>query len=98
MTTAEEQYTETVRTVIHRIEERTTAPHTLTTILSETSDRGRQYYSITVLLRQKESTQSVCTVPDITSSGEKAEDIFRAITEGYVTPCTLQDVISDLLG
>ena len=98
MTTAEEQYTETARTVIHPIRERTSAPHTLTTILSETTDRGRQYFSITVLQRTEEGTQSVCTVPDITAAREEADELFRAITEGYVTPCTLQDVISDLLG
>lgn len=37
-----------------------------------------------------------CHLPDITRNPAEAEHIFDIISRGTVTPCTAQDIISDL--
>ena len=97
MTTPDESYTETAHTVIHCFKDRKSAPYTLTTVLTETTDRGRLYYSITVLCRTEEGTQDIGSVSDITDIREEADRLFRLVSDGCVMPCTLEDAISDLL-
>ena len=41
-------------------------------------------------------TESVC-VSSVTSDGELAGRIFRAVVNGTVTPCTLRDVVEDFV-
>ncbi|MBE6561535.1 MAG: hypothetical protein E7662_10470 [Ruminococcaceae bacterium] len=98
MTYLEETYTETVRTVVRQMQVRKEENWTLTSVLSETTAAGRRYYSITAAVGKDEAAEDICTVSDITGDPAEAERIFRMITDGFVMPCTLEDVISDILG
>ncbi len=98
MTYLEEPYTETVHTVIRQIQVRKADQWTLTSVLSETTAAGRRYYSITAAVGKDSAADDICTVSDVTGDPADAERIFRMITDGCVMPCTLEDVISDILG
>lgn len=41
--------------------------------------------------------REVCSLPDVTRSRREAEQIFDLISRGLVTPCTLEEVIEDLM-
>lgn len=57
---------------------------------------GERYYSITVQLDGPLGSECR-TVRDITGDRDLALHMFWMICRGTVTPCTLTDVLSDLL-
>ena len=97
MTYLDDSYTETVRTVILQMQVRKVEQWTLTSVLSETTSAKHKYYSITVAVGQNTEAEDICTISDITGDTAEAERIFRIIADGCVMPCTLEDVISDIL-
>ena len=65
-------------------------------LLEDSLPCGERYYSITIQLdgsRRRESR----TVQDITGDRELALHLFWMLCRGTVTPCTLTEVLSDLL-
>ena len=58
--------------------------------------RGGSAYSVSVTISSGEETVGT-TASDLTRSREKAEEIFRALADGSVTPCALTDVLEELL-
>lgn len=65
-------------------------------LLEDLLPNGERCYSITV---QLEGTLGIerCTVQDITGNRQLALQLFWKICRGTVTPCTLTEVLSDLL-
>lgn len=87
-----------IKTTVKAIEERKADPWTITTILTENDADGRIYYSIAVALSPcVHPEEDVCIVHDITGEEAFARQLFTQIADGCVTPCTLEDVLSDLL-
>jgi len=67
--------------------------------LSEDELDGRASFSISIHVTDCKSGKSDSkTIRDVTSDKAEATRIFRLICEGRVTPITLEDVISDLIG
>lgn len=58
--------------------------------------RGRAAFSVSVTISSGEETVRA-TASDLTRSQEKAEEIFRTLADGSVTPCALTDVLEELL-
>lgn len=70
----------------------------LISVLMENHEEDRVYYSIAVArLPCADPARDIRIVHDIGGDADTAGDIFRQITSGLVTPCTLEDVLSDLL-
>ncbi len=57
---------------------------------------GRFVYSISVQLSSNVTSES-SFVYDITRTRSRAEELFTIIYEGTVTPCTLSDILEDIL-
>lgn len=71
---------------------------TLITTLLETEEESRTHYSISVALFTKDPCGTDARlIRDITGERGTAESLFRLITDGTVTPCTLPDVLEDAL-
>lgn len=70
----------------------------LTYCLSRSLIEGRDSYSVCVSMLNTATgeTEESC-IPDVTSIKEEASRIFRLISEGTVTPMTLNDVVYDLI-
>ena len=67
-------------------------------VLTESRDGARTFYSmVSALLPCTDPQNDICIVHDITGEKEKAADIFHRLVSGTVTPCTLEDILSDLL-
>ena len=67
-------------------------------ILTESCDGMRTFYSIvSALYPTSDPCEEVCIVHDVTGDREQARRIFRLLAEGEVTPCTLEDILSDML-
>jgi len=94
-----ELYTQTTRSAaVEVVSQRLNTEKTLTTVLLQTEENGRLYYSFAAVLCPVEiPSEDICIVHDVTGNPEDANHIFRLLTEGSVTPCTLEDVLSDLL-
>ena len=71
---------------------------TLTTLLMQIDYPEYSYYSIGVLCEEADGTTEFRMIHDITRSITEAERIFTAVVEGTVTPCTLEDVLQDMIG
>ena len=63
---------------------------------SQKKSNGRYIYSVCITLSTAEETGSNF-VFDITRKRSRADEIFNLICEGTVTPCTLTDILEDIL-
>ena len=70
----------------------------LTTVLMKIHCNDHSHYAIGVLACDGDQPADFHMVHDVTRDPEEAEYLFCAIAKGQVTPCTLIDVLSDLLG
>lgn len=70
----------------------------LTTVLMKIHCNDHSHYAIGVLASSEDQATDFRMVHDVTRDPEVAEFLFGAIVKGQVTPCTLIDVLSDLLG
>ena len=70
----------------------------LTTVLMKIHCNDHSHYAIGVLASSEDQATDFRMVHDVTRDPEVAEFLFSAIVKGQVTPCTLIDVLSDLLG
>jgi len=72
--------------------------YTMTYVLTETTAQGDfgSFFSITVSIR-KNGYFDTASAYDITRIRNKALDLFHLLMENAVTPCTLTDVLTDLL-
>ncbi len=71
---------------------------TLISILLRTDTGHTSSFSIAVTLFDGNSANNDARmIEDVTADTDEAEKLFRLITEGAVTPCTLSDVLEDLL-
>ena len=61
----------------------------------QTADR-RRCYAISAAVLSHGDREEVC-VCDVTRTKRRALSLFRLICDGLVTPCTLTDVLEDLL-
>ena len=72
--------------------------YTLITVLLETNTYQRTFYSIAItLFTEKQPEADARLIEDVTGDRSVAQSLFRLITEGTVTPCTLSDVLEDQL-
>ena len=71
---------------------------TLMSVLLRTDLDDSSFFSIAVILytENAENTDSRL-IRNITSDPKQASEIFRKIADGTVTPCTVSDVLEDLL-
>ena len=69
----------------------------LTTVLMKIHCNDHSHYAIGVLASSEDQATDFRIVHDVTRDPEEAEFLFDAIVKGQVTPCTLIDVLSDLL-
>ena len=70
----------------------------LTTVLMKIHCNDHSHYAIGVLASSEDQATDFRMVHDVTRDPEVAEFLFGAIVKGQVTPCTLIDLLSDLLG
>ena len=70
----------------------------LTTVLMKIHCNDHSHYAIGVLASSEDQATDFRLVHDVTRDPEVAEFLFGAIVKGQVTPCTLIDVLSDLVG
>ena len=70
----------------------------LTTVLMKIHCNDHSHYAIGVLASSEDQPTDFRMVHDVTRNPEVAEFLFGAIVKGQVTPCTLGDILSDLLG
>ena len=70
----------------------------LTTVLMKIHCNDHSHYAIGVLASSEDQATDFRMVHDVTRDPEVAEFLFGAIVKGQVTPCTLIDVLSDMLG
>ena len=66
-------------------------------LIEEVPAPGRVAYAILSRIQYCDGNRSECLVRDITSDKTLAEEFYYKIISGTVTPCTLTDVLSDLL-
>ena len=69
----------------------------LTTVLMKIHCNDHSHYAIGVLACSGDQPTDF-RMHDVTRDPEVAEFLFGAIVKGQVTPCTLIDVLSDLVG
>ena len=70
----------------------------LVTVLIQTECDNQTEYSIAVvLLPNPKFPADFRILHSIAQNESVAENIFQKVVRGYVTPCTLDDVVSDLL-
>ncbi len=83
-----------VQTDVRRIENR----FTLLLSLLQSEWTGRESYAIAAAIFSEDAGETdAVLIEDITSCRHTAQALFRQIKEGAVTPCTLADVLEDLL-
>lgn len=83
-----------VKTVIQHVGEDLTLISTL--VRNDTAQHP--FFSIAVtLFAPNTGRNDARMIENVTTDGNTAEELFRRITEGTVTPCTLSDVLEDLL-
>ena len=75
-------------------------PHLLhlTTVLIQNCCPDHEQYSIGVLSQEYDGSTDFRIIHDITRDHTEAEKLFTIITDGTVTPCTLADVLQDVIG
>ncbi len=61
-----------------------------------TQTDGRQIFSIEISISSENGTESAFA-HDITSVPSRARDIFEILHSGVVTPCTMNDVLENIL-
>lgn len=83
---------------VHTVSKKVTDTLHLTTVLMQIHCTDYSFYSIGVLALDETSQADFRMVHDITREYDEAERIFKAITDGNVTPCTLEDVLCDMIG
>lgn len=69
---------------------------TYTLFRSLRKSSGRFVYSLSVKLLSSGTSES-SFVYDITRTRSRADELFTIICEGTVTPCTLSDILEDIL-
>ena len=69
----------------------------LITNLLHTAREDCSFFSIAVTMFRDGLPDDMRFVEDFTRTPETAQSLFRQITDGTVTPCTLCDVLEDLL-
>jgi len=85
-------------TVISLREKKLSELTSLVTVLMRSENDERTYYSIAAAVAPcTDPAQDICIVHDITGDSAQAEKIFRRIADREVCPCTLEDVLSDML-
>jgi len=62
---------------------------------SKTKSNGRYIYSVCISSRS--DSNEVNFVYDITRTRSRADEIFKLLHTGVVTPCTLNDILEDIL-
>ncbi len=83
-----------VETVIRHVGEGLT----LISTLMRNDTASHSFFSIAVSLFAPDTGRNDARmIENVTTDGKTAEELFRRITEGTVTPCTLSDVLEDLL-
>ena len=70
----------------------------LITVLMRTECEDSHHYSLCVIASGKGGSTDFRMIHDITGNARKAERIFHTIARGAVTPCTLADVLEDMIG
>ena len=70
----------------------------LTTVLMKIHCTDHSHYAIGVLASSEDQATDFRMVHDVARDPEVAEFLFGAIVKGQVTPSTLIDVLSDLVG
>lgn len=92
------QETETLRSTVLAVRTSSLASRSLVHVLMESCSENRIYYSIvSALFPCSDPQEDICIVHDITGEKEKAAGLFHLLADNTVTPCTLEDVLSDLL-
>ncbi|MBQ7921121.1 MAG: hypothetical protein IJ325_00895 [Clostridia bacterium] len=66
-------------------------------LIEEVLPDNRITYALFVRLSYSDGKQKECLVQDITSDKDLATVLYHKILCGSVTPCTLTEVLSDLL-
>lgn len=66
-------------------------------LLEDTLPNGLRYYSINVKLTKTEHPPEECTVRNVTTDRQFALQLFWQLCRGNVTPCTLTEVLTELL-
>ena len=69
----------------------------LITNLLHTAREGCSFFSIAVTMFCDDAPGDMQFVEDFARTPETAQSLFRQISDGTVTPCTLCDVLEDLL-
>ncbi len=64
--------------------------------LFRTGSGTRAVYSLSVLLESSDGDERA-DIPDLTRDLSEANRLFDLVSGGRVTPCTLRDVLEDLL-
>ncbi len=71
---------------------------TLVSILLQTNTAVASFFSIAVTAFTDDPAKNESRlIENITADTKKATELFHLIVEGTVTPCTLTDVLEDLL-
>lgn len=71
---------------------------TLVSVLLRTDFNDTSFFSIAVTLYTENGENTDARlIKDITTDPKQASEIFRKIADGTVTPCTVSDVLEDLL-
>ena len=85
-------------TVIALREKKIAEDRRLSAVLMKTETDDRTYYSIASAITPCTDTAlDICIVHDITCDAVRAEEIYNRIADGEVYPCTLEDILSDML-
>lgn len=66
-------------------------------LLEDTLPNGLRYYSIAVKLTKINHQQEESTVQNVTTDRQLALQLFWQLCRGTVTPCTLTEVLAELL-
>ena len=69
----------------------------LVSALLKTTGENGIFYSILVTLAMPGDAGDSCLAEDVSRCRSSAEALFARLVEGTVTPCTLKDVLEDLL-
>ena len=70
----------------------------LTTILLKIHCTDHTHYTIGILANETNCLPEFHMIHDISRNNKDAMALFNAIADGYVTPCTLGDVLEDMIG
>lgn len=70
---------------------------TVYTLLEDTLPNGLQYYSLQIKLTNMELQQEENTVRNVTTDRQFALQLFWQLCRGNVTPCTLTEVLTELI-